>query len=154
MRGGACARRNPDRYKEPPIPQLNAVARPRRKHLPFELRAEAFKGIGDLPGFGPSQPIVLAALIKAAHVFVTKKEMKRSVAVGNGYGVVEGYIIGLDSWVCENQRVLFPGPRDVRDFLMGTPGSSAIHRAAHHDVDCAPVAVRLPRFAISQHGPL
>src|SRR5688500_3578264 len=89
----AGAGREPDRDKEPAVPQLNAVARARSEHFPVVLGTELLKRGGDLDRLAEGLSIVVAVHREAADILHAIKEMDATVARGKGDGIVHCLIV-------------------------------------------------------------
>ena len=147
----------PHRDDEAAAFELDAVIRTGGKHLPVIVLFEGLKGGGDLGGLAPRHAVVLAALVKGAHVLKAEEHVHGAVLVGDEDGVVVGHVVGIHVLHLEREGVLLLRTFDIRDALRRAPCFAFIRAATQQNPDVIPIAdtrSTLPCLAPREHRSL
>ena len=86
--------------------ELDAVIRAGGEHLPIIVLLECIERTCDFDGCAESKTIVIAALIKDAHVFEAEKHVNRAVLVSDEDGIIVGHVIGINVLHLQGEGIL------------------------------------------------
>ena len=157
MRIAPCAGGEPNGHDESAGFELDTVIWAGGEHFPVVVFFEGFEGVRDLVRRAPRNAIVVASLIKGAHVFKAEQHVNRAVLVSDEDGVVVSHVGGIDVFQFEGKGVLSFFPLDVDDALRRAPVLALISAATQQDPNVVPVTSTcgaLPRLTPRQYRTL